>query len=501
MNNDGPQKSTPVITADWQTWTPLAALILALIALVLLPVWRSRQMSPVHDDLRGEIQPARTLVTRIHLALAMEGMLAREFLERRDSLLIEGYRQSLDDEREAYDSLRPHMQRLGPAVRTEFNSFGRIRDTWHRAIEQSFASSSPAAARGARSGAPNAVDPFHPAEYERLLVGAARLDEALSNAAERRWVEADATNRAQRWMVAFVGMIAFAAALIVAWLGRGLRIYAMTAERDRANLEQAIEARSRLVRGITHDLKNPLNAIVGYTELPSEGVKGPLKPDQLHSVERIRKSAQSLLALIDDILDVARAERRQLSIVSNATRIESIIADAVEDHDANAAASGLRIDVQLPDDLPSIATDATRVRQILGNLLSNAIKYTPPGGRISVRASLKTREQTNGERWVAIEVRDTGTGIPADKSVLIFEEFTRLEEHSDKPGAGLGLAIARRIARLLGGDLTVANADGSGAVFTLWLPIDGAKPRPAESYTRTAADRRADSRSQAVVRG
>jgi len=225
-----------------------------------------------------------------------------------------------------------------------------------------------------------------------------------------------------------------------------------------------------------------------------------LKPEQLHSVERIRKSAQSLLALIDDILDVARAERRQLSIVSNSTRVESIIAEAVEDHEANAAASGLRIDVQLRDDLPAIATDATRVRQILGNLLSNAIKYTPPGGRISVRASLRTREQTDGERWVAIDVIDTGAGIPADKSVLIFEEFTRLEEHADKPGAGLGLAIALRIARLLGGDLTVESTDGSGAVFTLWLPIDVGKLQPADKYARTAVDRRADSRSQAVFR-
>jgi signal transduction histidine kinase len=501
MHTDRRQKSTPLITADWRTWTPLAALILALIALVLLPVWRSRQMAPVHDDLRAEIQPARTLVTRIHLALAMEGMLAREFLEHRDSLQIEGYRQSVEDEREAYDALRPHMDRLGPAVRTEFNSFGRIRDTWHKAIEQSFAAASATPARATPSNARNAVDPFHPAEYERLLVGAARLDEALSNAAERRWVEADATNRAQRWMVAVVGLIAFAAAMIVAWLGRGLRIYALTAERDRANLEQAIEARARLVRGITHDLKNPLNAIVGYTDLLTGGVKGPLKPDQLHSVERIRKSAHALLALIDDILDVARAERRQLSIVSNATRVESIIAEAVEDHEANAAASGLRLDVQLRGDLPAIATDATRVRQILGNLLSNAIKYTPPGGRISVRASVKTREETNGERWVAIDVTDTGTGIPADKSVLIFEEFTRLDEHRDKPGAGLGLAIALRIARLLGGDLTVESNDGSGAVFTLWLPIDGGKLQPADNYARTAVDRRADSRSQAVFRG
>jgi signal transduction histidine kinase len=269
-----------------------------------------------------------------------------------------------------------------------------------------------------------------------------------------------------------VGIIALGAALIVAWIGRGLRLFAAAAERDRADLEEAIEARARLVRGITHDLKNPLNAIVGYTELLEQGIKGPLSAEQIQSVNRIRRSAESLLSLIRDILDMSRAESGQLTVTRQPTRISPLVEDVAEEHAASAAASGHRLVVKPSSDLPAISTDPRRVRQVLGNLLSNAIKYTPAGGDISLLASLKSRDGAIGDsQWIAIQVIDTGPGIPEDHVANIFEEFSRLDIHRDKPGAGLGLAIALRIARLLGGDLTVNRAKVQGSVFTLWLPL------------------------------
>ena len=458
-----PSETRSIAKADWRTWTSLLALVVALVALVMLPILRSRLVEPLHEDLRGEIEPARSVVTRIHLALAMEGALAREFMERRDTLLIAGYREARADELDAYRQLEPHMNRLGPSVRSEFNALKVLQTSWHSAIERSF--SSPASAEGS-------VDPFHSAEYERLLVGAARLDEALSNAADKRWAEAAATNRAQRWVTVVVGLVALGAAIIIAWLGRGLRLYAVGAERDKIELQHAIEARARLVRGITHDLKNPLNAIIGYTDLLAQGVKGPLSPEQAQSVNRIHRSAESLLSLIDDILDMSRAERGQLSIVSQSTRIESVIEDSVEEQAARAAASGHRISIEVPADLPAVTTDPQRVRQILGNLLTNAIKYTPRGAPIVVRSSIRSRNGvTDDQRWVAIQVADDGPGIPDDKVPIIFEEFTRLDSRPNTPGAGLGLAIALRISRLLGGDLTVERGGVKGAVFTLWLPL------------------------------
>jgi len=150
-----------------------------------------------------------------------------------------------------------------------------------------------------------------------------------------------------------------------------------------------------------------------------------------------------------------------------------VIREIVDEHSASAAAAGQRLDLQLPSDLPPLTTDRRRVQQILGNLLSNAIKYTPAGGQIKVRAEIRTRDgATGGQRWAAIEVIDTGPGIPSDQVDRIFDEFSRLKIHEDKPGAGLGLAIARRVSRLLGGDLTVTSVDGRGSAFTLWLPLE-----------------------------
>jgi len=462
----------------------LLALVFALGALVLLPVLRARLVEPLHNDLRSQIEPARGVVTRIHLALAMEGTLAREFMERRDTLLLAGYREALADELAAYKELAPHIDRLGPSVRSEFNAVKLLQLSWHDALERSFNAPPVTASRSLSSR--DGEDPFHPAQYERLLVGAARLDEALSNAADKRWAEAAATNRIQRWLSIVVGLIALIAAMIVAWLGRGLRLYAVAADRDRRELERALDARARLVRGITHDLKNPLTAIIGYTELLAAGVKGPLSPDQRASVDRIDRSARSLLSLIDDLLNMSRAESGQLTIAPRPTNLESVVQEAIEEHAATAAAAGQRISVEVASDLPTVTTDPRRVRQVLGNLLSNAIKYTPPGGSISVRSSLGARDDSSGdERGVCIQVSDTGPGIPDDKRAVIFDEFSRLEIHRNKPGVGLGLSIARRISRLLGGDLTVDADKGRGSVFTLWLPLGVDGPDNAASAART----------------
>jgi len=474
VREDFPTQNTvtrsPSTKPDWRTSVSLVALVIALFALVLLPIWRARMVEPLLEDLRSEIEPSRSIVTRIHLALAMEGTLARDFMERRDTLLIGGYRAALADERDGYAELARHVNKLGPSVRSEFNALQALQTRWHASIERSFRDALVTPPTGARVGTTTG-DPFHPEQYERLLVGAARLDEALSNAADRRWAEASATNEAQRWLAGVIGFIALGAALIVGWLARGVRLFAVAAERDKTKLQEAVEARARMVRGITHDLKNPLNAIIGYTELLTQGVKGEMSIEQRQCVDRIQNSAESLLALINDILEMSQAETGKLSVIPRTTRVEKVIEEAVEEHRGRAAATGHAIRLELAPDLPAITTDSRRVRQVLGNLLTNAIKYTPRDGAITVRSCIKRRTGSlNG--WLAIEVADSGLGIPADKTAVIFEEFTRLDEHRDTPGAGLGLAIASRVTRLLGGDLTVESGDGHGSTFTIWLPLD-----------------------------
>jgi signal transduction histidine kinase len=448
---------------EWRIWIPLAAVVFALVALVVIPILRTRLVDPLSEDLQSVVEPGRSLVTRIHVALAEEGFLVSRMLEQRDTALTARYRGAVADELAAYAELEPLIANLGPAARREFRELRALQSEWHSAIDRSLS---------AAPGASRVRDPVHNATYEELLVTVSRLDEALYVAAQRRWAEIAAMNRAQGWVTVLVGILALGAAIIVGWLASRLRVFAVSADKRRVELEQAIDARARIMRGVSHDLKNPLNAILGHTELLEHEIKGPLTGEQKATLTRIRKSVDALLSLINDILDLSRAEGGQLRIVPGKTRLLPIIRESIDEHSASADAAGHRLVVELPSALPPITTDPQRVQQILGNLLSNAIKYTPQGGQIRVCAELRPRKGTrDGRRWAAIEVIDTGPGIPSDQVERVFDEFSRLRIHEDKPGAGLGLAIARRVSRLLGGDLTVTSANGGGSVFTLWLPI------------------------------
>jgi signal transduction histidine kinase len=174
--------------------------------------------------------------------------------------------------------------------------------------------------------------------------------------------------------------------------------------------------------------------------------------------------------LIEDLLELARAEAGQLTVKLDRVVLRDVVHEVVEEHRAAAQFAGLTL-VHAEDDSETIlTTDPVRVAQVLGNLLSNAIKYTPAGGHIEVRTELPAGRGTNADDRLAIHVVDDGPGIPSDKREEIFGEFTRLGA-VDRPGAGLGLSIARRIARLLGGDVTVADRGEHGAQFTLWLPV------------------------------
>lgn len=240
------------------------------------------------------------------------------------------------------------------------------------------------------------------------------------------------------------------------------------AERRREELERVTESRTRLMRGFSHDVKNPLGAADGYAQLLEDGILGELSAKQMQSVQRIRRSLQTSLHLIHELLELARAEAGQIELEPVLTDVAELVRDAAEDFRAQATAAGLGLEVRATAALPA-HTDPIRVRQILSNLLSNAVKYTPRGG-IVVEAELRTdgRAPRDGD-WIAISVTDTGPGIPAEKQELIFEEFTRLDPEAQH-GAGVGLAISRKMARLLGGDISVESEVGRGSTFTLWLP-------------------------------
>ncbi len=233
-----------------------------------------------------------------------------------------------------------------------------------------------------------------------------------------------------------------------------------------------MESRARLVRGFSHDVKNPLSASLGFVELLLDGYMGAPSPEQRRALERAGAGIRSAVGLIDDLVDLARAESGQIEVAMEAVDLRAVARELAGQYSAAAEQKNLAVTLDLPTSLPSVQTDPTRVRQILGNLLSNAVKYTPVGGAIDLRLNERSSRREGGADgpWLALHVIDTGPGIAPEDQERIFEEFTRLAPGAAE-GAGLGLAISRRIARLLGGDLTVESEPGQGSNFTLWLPL------------------------------
>jgi PAS domain S-box-containing protein len=241
-------------------------------------------------------------------------------------------------------------------------------------------------------------------------------------------------------------------------------------ERRREELERVTESRARLMRGFSHDVKNPLGAADGNAQLLEKGFAGELDEQQKETVAQIRRSIRAALGLIEDLLQLARAEAGQVEIQWVATDVREAAREVAEAFRAQAEATGLAMETHLPREFPVIESDPGRVRQVLGNLISNAIKYTAEG-RVDVTVGLR-EEGPNGHagRWIAVDIADTGRGIPPEKRKLLFQEFARLDPEGER-GAGIGLAISRRIAEALGGVITMESEVAKGSTFTLWLPM------------------------------
>lgn len=246
-----------------------------------------------------------------------------------------------------------------------------------------------------------------------------------------------------------------------------LRRWVAEAADAERQMRQVTESRARLVRGFSHDLKNPLGAADGHAALLQDEILGALSPEQKESVDRIRGSIRAALNLIGDLLELAQAEAGEIDVQRAPVDVCEVARAIVGEYRAQAETAGLSLETTLTADLPRIHSDAARVRQILGNLVSNALKYNEEGGRVTLRVEL--RDGTGG-RQLAVDIVDTGVGIPEEKQHLLFQEFNRLDPERG-PGAGVGLAISQRIARALGGEITVRSAAGAGSTFTLWLPV------------------------------
>jgi PAS domain S-box-containing protein len=238
----------------------------------------------------------------------------------------------------------------------------------------------------------------------------------------------------------------------------------------------------RFVASLSHELRTPLTAMMGSIALLERQLDSNDK-NRAH-VDRLQRSSQHLLSLVDDVLEMSRAEAGQLPITPAVRRLGPAIADALADVERQVEARGLTLANSVSGaaaDLPYWG-DEGRVRQILVNLLTNAIKFTDPGGKITISGG--TGQSVAGSvlsgpgPWVYVKVEDTGRGIPPEHLGRIFEAFQQSERADQHRGAGLGLSISRQLARLMGGDLTAQSEPGVGSQFTLWLPITSSEPVP-----------------------
>lgn len=447
--------------SEWPATIALTFVLVSILALVVVSWAGTSSTRPMYAELNNVLAPARELLVRVQVALAVEGSLLRDYLASPDESLTRRYREAVAQEQRAAAQLSGLVQRLGPEPRRYLADFRREQDEWHLAIERLLANPK---ARTTR-------DPLRGPDYEQLLDASVRFDAALGDASEWRRATIQRAELRQTRLAIGVGILGIAGGVVIAWLAHRMRSYAGTVRARTTELERANESRERLLRGITHDLKNPLQAIDGHAGLLEEEFRGPLMPDQRDSVQRIRTSVGVLLALIDDLLELARADAGELSVKPQEVDLAVLVRDITEQYRASAEASGHRVELSVKPLPAGARTDPKRVRQVLGNLMSNAIKYTPRGGTITVGAEPRDHD-TNGSAgpWIAIDVADSGGGVPAEQQQSIFRDFARLDAHRGIPGAGLGLSIGKRIAELLGGDLTVRSEAGSGATFTLWLP-------------------------------
>jgi PAS domain S-box-containing protein len=240
--------------------------------------------------------------------------------------------------------------------------------------------------------------------------------------------------------------------------------------------ERANRAKSEFLSSVSHEIRTPLTAILGFIDVLAEHPNLKTGPSEIEDyLATIRQNGQFLLALIDDLLDISRIEAGQLRVESEPCSPREIVTDVVESLRAKAEAKDLPIEVEFLGAIPAeVSADRLRLRQVLVNLLDNAIKFTDRG---KIHLTARAVDQRGADQVLEFAVSDTGIGMTATEMTGLFQPFYRVPSSAaDRPGGtGLGLAICKRIARRLGGDLTVQSAPASGSIFTLSVPATRAR--------------------------
>jgi adenylate cyclase len=247
-----------------------------------------------------------------------------------------------------------------------------------------------------------------------------------------------------------------------------IKRHAAQLELARDQAMAATRAKSQFLTNMSHELRTPLNAIIGITEMLKEDAQETGEDPLIEPLDRIHHAGAHLLALINEILDLAKIESGKFELHSEDVDLGCLMEDVARTAEPLALKNGNRLDIGIASDLGSIQADPVRLRQVIFNLLSNACKFTR-NGTVTLRANRETAP--DGHR-VSISVEDTGIGLTEDQCAKLFQEFTQADSSTTRKygGTGLGLAISRRLCRIMGGDIEVQSTVGQGSTFTVTLP-------------------------------
>jgi signal transduction histidine kinase/DNA-binding response OmpR family regulator len=244
------------------------------------------------------------------------------------------------------------------------------------------------------------------------------------------------------------------------------RLY-QTSREMRHQAEAANKAKSQFLANMSHELRTPLTAVIGYSEMLREEAMSQ-SPEFVEDLERIHGAGKHLLALINDILDLAKVDAGKMQLLLEEFSVERVVEAALTDIRPQAAQNGDEIKVHIAPDSGTIRADHTKVRQMLTNLLSNACKFTE-NGTITIEAQRELHEDGD---WILFRVADTGIGMTTEQQTKLFQPFSQADASTTRRygGTGLGLVITRRFAHLMGGEVTMKSAPGEGSIFTIRLP-------------------------------
>src|SRR5438128_2810019 len=229
---------------------------------------------------------------------------------------------------------------------------------------------------------------------------------------------------------------------------------------------------------MSHELRTPLNAIIGLTEMMVKNAARFGTEKAQEPLQRVNRAGTHLLGLINQVLDLSKIETGKLELNPLTVQLAPLINEVIGAAGQLAEQNKNRLVVDAQDNLGALTVDAMRLRQILLNLLSNACKFTKQG-----EVKLRARRVADGGNWVEFAVSDTGIGMTPEQVGKLFQEFSQAEASTAKRygGTGLGLAITRKLARMMGGDVTVTSEPGQGSVFTVRLPVGGGSATPGET--------------------